>query len=515
MPRPWWTKRVFYEAFVRSFADSDGDGIGDLAGLTARLDALNDGDPSTATDLGATGLWLMPIFDSPSYHGYDVVDYERVDPDYGDLDDLQALLGAAHRRGMKVILDLVVNHTSRQHPWFQDALAGGAHRDWYIWSETNPAWPAVAGGSPWHQSPAGDWYYGAFWEGMPDLDLRRPDVTDEVVRIAASWLDLGVDGFRIDAAKHLIETGPRDQVNTPETLAWLRTFRGRLHADHPEALVLGEVYDPRAITLGYVTEGSLDLVFDFGVGPAAIGAARLGDPTTLTANLREVAERYPAGSVASFLTNHDQARVMSELRGDVAGAGLAAAALLTGPGVPFVYYGEELGMEGAKPDERIRTPFPWTADGPGHGFTTGTPWEAFGSDPESVNAALQAADPGSLRSAYRDLIRLRADQPELVTGAVIRLEASRADVAATLRASEDGTAIVIQNLGPNQVRDLALTLDEGPLCGRPRAALAYATDGDLGRLVAPPEITPTGGLDGYVALSRIPGRSTVVIDLTP
>jgi len=510
----WWQDRVFYEVFVRSFADADGDGVGDLAGLTAKLDYLNDGDPATSNDLGVTGIWLMPIFESGSYHGYDVLDYDRIAVDYGDLAAFRTFLEAAHQRGIKVILDLVVNHTSADHPWFQDALAGGSYRDWYVWADTDPGWPGVAGGSPWHPSAAG-WYYGAFGAGMPDLNLANPAVTTEVVRIAGEWLDMGVDGFRLDAAKHLIETGPDTQVNTPDTHAWLAAFRDELHAAYPEALVLGEVWEPRAVTSGYVADGSLDLAFDFGIGPTILSAARLGDATSLEVGLKEVAERYPGGNAATFLTNHDQPRTMTELRGDIGAAGLAAEALLTGPGIPFVYYGEELGMRGTKPDPEIRTPFPWTATEPGHGFTSGTPWEPFGSGSDTANVEREDADPASLLSRYRALIRLRANEPVLATGAVFRLGSSRRDVAATLRWSGDRGALVVQNLGDRPAEELAFTLDAGPLCGRPVPTVVFTSGGGPVPSALAPPITPAGGLDAYVPLPLIPALSSVVIDFTP
>ncbi|MEO5918441.1 MAG: alpha-amylase family glycosyl hydrolase [Candidatus Limnocylindrales bacterium] len=509
----WWQDRVFYEAFVRSFADADGDGIGDLAGLTAGLDYLNDGDPSTTSDLGVTGIWLMPVFESPSYHGYDTVDYDTIARDYGDLDAFDTFIAAAHARGIKVLLDLVVNHTSADHPWFQDALVGGPHRDWYVWSETDPGWPPVAGGSPWHPSSAG-WYYGAFWSGMPDLNLRNPAVTAEIERIAKAWLDRGADGFRLDAAKHLIETGPASQVNTPETKAWLADFRTAIHAGHPDALVLGEVWEPRIITAGYVEGGSLDMAFDFGIGPAILGATRLGDATTLTVGLQELAGRYPAGSAATFLTNHDQPRAMTELRGDTTAASLSAAALLTGPGVPFIYYGEELGMTGTKPDPDIRTPFPWTADAPGHGFTTGTAWEPFAAGAESANFATESGDPGSLLSIYRRLIKLRAADPALWAGSATRLEAAQRDVAVTLRWQGDHGALVIQNLGDRSAAGQALTLAAGPICGEPHASIAFASEAGYSEVPGDPDVTMAGGLEGYVPLAEIPARSTVVVNLT-
>jgi glycosidase len=256
------------------------------------------------------------------------------------------------------------------------------------------------------------------------------------------------------------------------------------------------------------------MAFDFGIGQSILSAAALGDGTSMGVGLQEIADRYPAGGVATFLTNHDQPRAMTVLHGDQAAARQAAAALLTGPGVPFVYYGEELGMKGSKPDQEIRTPLPWTAGGPGFGFTTGTPWEPFAAGAETANVATEAADPTSLLSAYRDLIRLRAVEPELANGVVTRLETPHFDVAATLRTNGDRTAIVIQNLGDRPAEALALSLAAGPLCGFPAAAVAWASDGTSGP-VEPPTVTAAGGLDGYVPLPVVAARSTVVLDLTP
>jgi glycosidase len=222
---------VFYEVFVRSFADGNGDGKGDLPGLIARLDYLNDGDPATSTDLGVDALWLMPVFASPSYHGYDVTDYEKVNPIYGTNADLERLLAEAHRRGMRVIVDLVLNHTSDQHPWFRDSASSptAPKRDWYVWRADDPKWvqPWNEKQSVWHQH-AGAWYYAIFWGGMPDLNYRTQAVREEAKRIARYWLSRGVDGFRLDAIRHLIETGPGDgQAGNPDTHAFLRNSRGR------------------------------------------------------------------------------------------------------------------------------------------------------------------------------------------------------------------------------------------------------------------------------------------------
>ena len=217
---------------MRSFADGNGDGIGDFRGLTAKLDYLNDGNPATTNDLGVTGIWLMPIFDSPSYHGYDVIDYTKVEADYGTSADFAAFLAAAHKRGIKVILDLTLNHTSDQNPWFVASATGkGPYADWYIWSKTNPGYFGPDNQIVWHQLGNQDrWYYGIFSEHMPDLNLANPAVTAQMDAVAKHWLaDVGVDGFRLDAAKYLVEDGQK-QANTQSTLDWLARFHQTVQA---------------------------------------------------------------------------------------------------------------------------------------------------------------------------------------------------------------------------------------------------------------------------------------------
>lgn len=506
--RPWWSERIFYEVFVRSFADSDGDGIGDLRGLTARLDDLNDGDPATDDDLGVTGIWLMPVADAASYHGYDVIDYRTIEPDYGTADDFRALIAAAHERGMAVIVDLVLNHTSRDHPWFRDALTPGSeHDDWYLWEDERPAVARSDGSRVWHEAN-GRFYYGYFWEGMPDLNLENPAVTAELDDVARFWLDeMGVDGFRLDAARHLIEDGA-ELENTPETLEWLAGFRDRLKAEFPDALVLGEVYDSTTMSSRYVREGALDLTFDFGLASATITSLNSRDAGSIGAAHADVAEDYPLDTVATFLTNHDQNRVASQLGGDAAAMELAATLLLTGPGVPFVYYGEEIGMNGRKPDERIRTPMRWDASEPAAGFSTEEPWQPLGDDPPAVNVAGQAADPDSLLAHYRSLTRLRSAHPALLSGAIVPVESADRHVVAYLRGAGDQAVLVVANLGSQPVAAPALTLEAGPLCGTPAVeVLAGPPD------VAAPAITPDGGFDAFVPVARLAPREALVLDL--
>ncbi len=224
-PRGWWREAVFYEIFVRSYNDSNADGIGDFNGITQKLDYLQS--------LGVTAIWLMPIHPSPSYHGYDVLNYYAVNPQYGSLGDFKRLLSEAHSRGMRIIIDLVLNHTSSQHPWFVEANSNpqSKYRDWYVWSETDQ-------GNGWHAGKSG-YYFGLFSEVMPDLNYRNPEVTAQMEKMARFWLnEVGIDGFRLDAAKHLIEENGKTE-NTTATHEWLKGFYGAYKADKPEAYAVG------------------------------------------------------------------------------------------------------------------------------------------------------------------------------------------------------------------------------------------------------------------------------------
>ncbi len=433
---PWWEGRVFYEVFVRSFQDSDGDGIGDLAGLIDRLDYLNDGDPETTDDLGVTGIWLMPVTSSPSYHGYDVTDYRKVNFQYGTNEEFLAFMDAAEERGIAVIVDLVLNHTSKQHSWFgKSFLEQDGFEDWYIWDDREP-------GAGWHA--AGDKvYFGLFWEGMPDLNLENPEVTAELYDIADFWLnEMGVDGFRLDAVKHFIEDGPQIE-NTPATLAWAQAFNEFTEEAKPGALTVGEVWNDTRVVSTYIPE-SLDLAFEFTLASEIISAAQSGRSATLPIVMQRVLDDYPSGQYSPFLTNHDQDRIASVLVGDASKAKLAASMLLTIPGVPFMYYGEEIGMRGRKPDERIRTPMPWDATETG-GFTDGEPWQPFDPNKDEVNVAAQIDDPDSLLSHYRDLIQLRSVTPALRSGDMTLLDTGNPAVFAFTRETDEQRLLVIMN----------------------------------------------------------------------
>ena len=496
---PWWNDRVFYEVFVRSFQDSDGDGIGDLKGLTSRLDYLNDGDPATTSDLGVTGIWLMPIAESPSYHGYDVTDYTKVEPDYGTVDDFRTLVTEAHKRGIAVITDLVLNHTSVEHPWFVDSAAkGAAHADWYLWSDTDPGVTRTDGTPVWHQKD-GRWYYGYFWEGMPDLNLANPAVTAELDRVADTWLALGVDGFRLDAIRYYLENGPQLE-DLDASKAWLTSFREHVDGGKPDAMLVGEAYTDTNASASWVP--AANLTFDFGYAMGILASVKSYSAAPATLALGDSLAAYPSGQNGVFLTNHDQPRVMAELA-DPGLAKAAATVLLTSPGVPFLYYGEEVGLDGTKPDEQIRTPMPWTAKGPGVGFTTGAPWEPPSAGFETANVAGQDKNPTSLLAAYRTLIRLRAGHPALARGAATVLTASDTGVLGVLRRSTDETVLVMTNFGITPVK--APSVDLTPAAGCLPAGTVTSILGEH------PNAALSGDLAAFAPVQSLSAGETVVM----
>jgi glycosidase len=490
---PWWNDAVFYEVFVRSFYDSDGDGIGDLNGLIEKLDYLNDGDPTTTGDLGITGIWLMPIMASPSYHGYDVTDYYTVNPEYGTNDDFKRLMTEAHKRGIRIIIDLVLNHTSAQHPWFLEAQDPNSEkRDWYVWRET--------GGAGWHRSGSG-YYYGIFWDQMPDLNFENPDVTDEMLNITRFWLeDMGVDGFRLDAIKHLIEDGVQTE-NTVATLDWFREFYAFYKGINPDAFTVGEVWSPTHIVAQY-TAGKVDVCFEFDLAEAIRTAAFRGRTASLLMAQENVIAAYPPGQYATFLANHDQTRTRSTLMNDEQ-AKIAATLQLTFPGVPFIYYGEEIGMQGAKPDENIRRPMQWTPDG---GFSAGTPWRGYYEDYATRNVTVQTTEAGSLLNHYRALIALRNNHAALRVGEWLPVTAEPGPIHSYVRVHAGELVLVVVNLSGQPVADYTLVLDKGPFTAAHQPARLM---GD-GELYLPP-VNEDGGFTAYRPVLVLPPYSSLII----
>lgn len=462
-PQPatdWWRTAVFYEIFVRSFADSTegplaDDGVGDLRGLIERLDYLNDADPTTTDDLGVTGIWLMPICESPSYHGYDVVDYRNVDAEYGTNEDFKALVAECHKRGIRVIVDTVINHVGIDHPWFQQAIdpASPTH-DWFVWSDQ----PLTGAGAPqhpvWHdkvKDHAGQYYYGFFWHGMPDVNLRSRAATQAVRDYSRFWVnDLGADGLRLDAVKHLIEDGVQFE-NTPETIAWLDDYERYMHSIKPGVFLVGEIWDDTDVVAQYLRNG-IDSAFEFTTCFAIEKGINAGK-APLIAEALQTAWTDLQGRQSTMIGNHDMDRVLNRLGENVDKAKCAATIQLTTPGTPFIYYGEEIGMLGAKPDPEIRKPMQWTSDPTRAGFTTATPWKPVDASTAATNVERQTQSPSSLLSLYRRLIALRQSEPALAVGDFTLLDAGNDKVLAFIRTHESQRRLVLVNVSGQQLRD--------------------------------------------------------------
>lgn len=500
----WWNERVFYELFVRSFYDSNGDGKGDLQGVIQKLDYLNDGNPNTDADLGVTGIWLMPIMASPSYHGYDVTDFNTVNPDYGTNDDFKQLISEAHKRGIAVIVDLPVNHTSNQNSWFKASAAGDpTYADWYIWKDKAPSYRGPFGEQVWFPL-GGRFYYAIFCDCMPDLNYTNPAVTAAMDDVAKFWLtDMGADGLRLDALQHIIEDGTKQQ-DTPQTRQWAAAFHQYVKSVAPNSLTVGEVNNNRFVASAYVPNGA-DLDFEFDLADAMVKSANSGRSDNVVSIQNSVDTLYPPGQYAAFLTNHDQNRLMNDLGKDANKAKVAADLLMTQPGVPFVYYGEEIGMQGAKPDEEIRTPMQWDTTPKTAGFTSGTPWEAPQNDTATVNVATEDSDPNSLLNHYRDLIHLREAHPALEEGKLIPVTSASHNVYSFVRQSDSETLLVVINLSNAAVSDYGLTLKQG-LSASQQGSLIEGT-GDL----AQPQIDANGGFSNYLPLAQLPPDSLTII----
>ena len=504
---PWWDDAVFYEVFVRSFYDSDGDGIGDLQGVIEKLDYLNDGDPNTTDDLGVTGIWLMPIFPSPSYHGYDVTNYRDINPDYGSMADFRVLVQAAQARGIKVIIDFGGNHTSDHHPWFQSSAANTAKRNWYLWNTFKPDYNGPWGQEVWHERN-NNYYYGIFWGGMPDLNYNTPEVTEEIKDIVRFWYnDIGVDGFRIDAVKHWIEAGSQ-QENTPATLNWWRNFFAFQKDISPRLMTVGEAWTSTSNIAPY-SDHRLDYCFEFDLSYAIIDAVNNQNASGLRSKMNEIVATYEAGQFGSFLTNHDQDRSFNRFGLNVRKAKLAASIVLSLPGVPYLYYGEEIGMTGQKPDENIRKPMQWSNNAQA-GFTSGQAWQAPNSNYASYNVADQQEDENSLLNHYKKWIQLRNATQQLRSGEITLINSSASSVFSFLRKSnEESTAyLVVHNLASAR-NDLPLSLNASSLEAGNYTLFDVLTNSTLGEL----NVGANGAIQGTTEAVPLDGFRSYVLRL--
>ena len=503
----WWNDAVFYEIFVRSFYDSDGDGIGDIQGIIEKLDYLNDGNPNTSSDLGVTALWLMPIFPSPSYHGYDVTDYRDIHPDYGNMDDFRALVNAAHSRGIKVIIDFVGNHTSDQHPWFTSSANNNDKRDWYIWRSSAPDYNGPWGQTVWHERNNA-YYYGIFWGGMPDLNYNNQEVTNEIKNTVRFWKeDIGVDGFRIDAVKHWIENGS-NQENTAQTLSWWRDFYAFQKSIDAGLMTVGEAWTSTQNIAPY-TDNRLDYCFEFDLANAILYGVINQSGAGITNKMNEILSAYPEGQYGTFLTNHDQDRSFNRLGQSPARAKLAASILLSLPGVPYLYYGEEVGMLGQKPDENIRRPMQWSSEA-NAGFSSQTPWHPINTNFANANVADQSQDQNSLWRHYQKWISTRNNTAALRKGTYTAVNAGSTTVFAFLRVLDNETPVLaLHNLSTQNREELNLSATQSDLDPGSYSLRSLEDDTELGTLT----VESNGSFSINLTELDLQGQQSLLISL--
>jgi len=448
-----WPYGVNYEIFVRSFADSNGDGIGDLNGITAQLDYLKD--------LGVGGIWLMPIMPSPTYHKYDVTDYKAIDPEYGTEADFKKLVTEAHKRDIKILVDLILNHTGSDHPWFKEAIKekNNPYRNYYVWAKKDSIRQQISKKTTsldsdnitqWHPvsgDTLSEHYYGFFWGGMPDLNFDNAKVKEEFVAIGKYWLaDMNVDGFRLDAAKHIY---PTDRAEDNHAF-WI-WFRQEMQKIKPEVYLVGEVWSGAEDVAPYLK--GLPALFNFDLGYSITSVVRAGQDTIdLINKYKEIIDFYSKSTSeyidATFLKNHDQNRILSELDNNVNKARVAAGILLTLPGTPYIYYGEEIGMLGVKPDEYIREPFLWDSNDKKQ-----TSWEVpkYSTLETVVPLSRQKEDPNSLYNFYRKFIGYRNASSVLTYGSIEHAPLKINELVTFIRKHNDEEVLVIHNVSDVEV----------------------------------------------------------------
>ena len=496
----WYKNAIFYEVYVRAFYDSNGDGHGDLAGLIQKLDYLQN--------LGVDCIWLLPIYPSPLRDdGYDIADYYNILPTYGDLNDFKELVRQAHDRGMRVITDLVMNHTSDQHPWFQAARSSrtSPYRDYYVWSDTDQKYKDARiifldtekSNWAWDEA-AGQYYWHRFYSSQPDLNYDNPAVREEMKKIIRFWMDMGIDGFRADAVPYLFEREGTNCENLPETHAYLKEVRAFLDQHYPDAILLGEANQWPEDVLPYFGNGDeLHMNFHFPLMPRLYMALKKEDK----APLEWVFERTPAipenCQWCTFLRNHDELtlemvtpeerefmwreyapdpkmrlnlgirrRLAPLLENDQRRIRLLYSMLFSFPGTPIIYYGDEIGMgDNIELFDRngVRTPMQWEAS-PSAGFSAAPPSHWYAPvistppfDPQQVNVADQIQRSDSLYHFLKHLITLRKNHPELASGETRWIDTGLQSVVAVWRKEGERWLCAVHNLA-DKVQEINLNL---------------------------------------------------------
>ncbi len=503
-----WQRGPFLQIFVRAWRDSNGDGIGDLRGLTQTLDYVQA--------LGIKGLWLMPITpNSDRDHGYASTAYTGIEPAYGTLADFDELVREAARRGIGIIIDYVLNHASAEHPAFVSARSdpNSRTRNWFIWADTKPEGWFIWDKEPWYWAPSQPWwfngpprnlpkppegardfFFGTFGPHMPDFNLRNPEVVQYHADALAWWLARGLGGFRLDATPHLIENDAANWNDQPESRALTQRLIRPLLDKGDRYVVCEATTKPEEWARPDVCNGAFAFGLNYELMQAVNGSVEA---------VGKVAQRYATlpPTMATFLHNHDRfagERVADQVAGEVAAMRVAAASYLLGPGTPFIYYGEEIGMAGTLcadgtrdcGDRPLRGPMSWTADPRTAGFTSGQPFRAPAANVATANVEQGLAEPNSLLETYRGLIRLRNQRPSLNQGRVLRSVAQGSVLLLEREAGGERTLVAI-NFG---AQPGAWSLEPGPLGGQLVPVGGSATVVAPSPNVAPPtQATPAGG----------------------
>ena len=489
MDNTWYKNAIFYEVYVRAYADSDGDGHGDLKGLISKLSYLQD--------LGVDCIWLLPIFPSPLRDdGYDIADYYDVLKDYGRIEDLKELVDSAHHLGMRVIADLVLNHTSDQHPWFQAARKdrNSPYRDYYVWSDSDQKYDQTriifldTEKSNWtFDEEAGKYFWHRFYSSQPDLNYDHPAVQDEMMRVAKFWLDLGLDGFRADAVPYLIEREGTNCENLPETHSYLKRLRKFVDQEYPGRILLCEANQWPEDVRKYFGDGDeFQMGFHFPVMPRIYMALRKADRESLVWILDRTPEIPEDCQWCMFLRNHDELtlemvteeerqwmwqeyapearmrlnlgirrRLAPLLDNDQRKIALANSMLFTLPGSPIIYYGDEIGMgdDISLPDRNgVRTPMQWE-DTTNAGFSTAPSSRLYAPvisseayQPRKVNVGDQRRTPGSIWNIIHAMIQIRKDHPVLGVGSFAWVDAGNQSTACYWRKNPTTDLLILQNL---------------------------------------------------------------------
>jgi trehalose-6-phosphate hydrolase len=505
--KTWWKETVFYQIYMPSYADSNGDGYGDFKGITGKLGYLQE--------LGVSGIWLTPFLSSPKVdNGYDVADYYAIDPTYGTMEDFKAFLDEAHKRGIKVIMDMVLNHTSTDCKWFQEARKSkdNPYRDYYIWKDTPNNWESFFGGTAWqHDATTNQYYYHKFDVRMADLNWQNPKVKQEVQKILRFWLEAGVDGFRLDVINFLttdgvtadnpVNDGKQQHVNDidqPGVKDAMRMIKSTVN-EYPDKFIVGEIgSDKIEVLKQYQSADLLDVVFNFNFGSIP------DFPMERIFNELKSMEQNMSSYPTLFFGSHDMPRMIDRLAGgNLKRAEALAALILTAKGVPFIYYGEEIGMHNItaqsfeeivdiqgktqyklaigkrlSPHEALaeankhnrdksRSPMQWSGDSYA-GFSTAKPWIKTGSDFKQNNVAALTNAKNSILSAYKKLIALRNNQKVLHYGTYKQLELKDNCITYT-RSFKSQDITVMVNFGPERHVEL------------PKGAIVLAGDINLGQ----------------------------------